>query len=144
MKLASASASCGGSSSASTRPRAAADVAHVRGSSVAETATAFSAILSAPQGAHAATVEVLVAISEATGDPRIRHAARYVTGEASPGAPTKFVEGIDEAMALVRRGATLWQAATTVANLSSGDAKERRNVRDRLRRRLKPRSTFCG
>jgi hypothetical protein len=101
------------------------------------TAIAVSEIISAPQGSLRATVEVLWAIADQTDDARVRQAVRYLTGEASDGPPLKHPELIEEAEALVRRGASPWRAATLVASRNSDDTQERSNIQRCVYRGLK-------
>ena len=97
-------------------------------------------ISEAPEGDRPAVAsKFLLRLAEQTGDARLTHAARYIDGSASPGAPLKPVDGIDEATRLVERGASIEHAARTTAERLGGDPKTRRNTRERLMRRLKKR-----
>jgi hypothetical protein len=51
-------------------------------STMSATTLASSAILSYPQGPLAATIELLTEIAEKTGNAKVLHAVRYLTGEA--------------------------------------------------------------
>jgi hypothetical protein len=91
------------------------------------TAVAYSAIVNAPQGMRQASIELLVALAQDTGDRMIGQAARYIDGTANDGAPLKYSDAVDEARVLVEHGATPWVAATVAAS-REGDEQQKKRV----------------